>query len=511
MAFLFFKNRGVEQDIESVLKRSCPISLKGLAGICVVFMVFGLFLSGSRGAILSFLVSGLILLCVGYGKKGFIGLFLFFILFLVIPNPVHERLMKLATLDLSSYSRFDIWTQSWKMLMDHPKGVGLGMFKYYWPQYNFPLEGTFSRFGRWTVTPHNEFLQIGVEMGFAGLGVFLLGLFSFGRDCWKKMYRKTSENFLAIVIGLATGMIGTLCHSFVDSNFHEPAIALLFSFSAGLLICIKKLIHPEDCFRINPPQKKYSQIQFYKVSTVIVFVLLGLIIVKPMLGYSYSRMGDQALKEENLDLAARYYENATWWDPGKTQYHSNLSATLFLKYVTTKNVEWVNDANFELVYSGYLNPKNEEFPRRLGYVYSVVALFTEEKEIQEYLYEISLGYYGKAIELNPFQTQNFQEAGKIHLKLSDFQTARGAFEKALELEPFFLPSLVSLGQMDLDEGHIKQGANRFSRVLELYKNSFNWKGLTPYEKEFLKIDIKGVRGSLKGVHELNRDHGKQDF
>jgi len=35
--------------------------------------------------------------------------------------------------------------------------------------------------------------------------------------------------------------------------------------------------------------------------------------------------------------------------------------------------------------------------------------------------------------------------------------------------------------------------------------------LTPYEKEFLKIDIKGVRGSLKGVHELNRDHGKQDF
>jgi O-antigen ligase len=50
-------------------------------------------------------------------------------------------------------------------MTEYPFGLGLGLYQYAYPHYAFPVEGQIARYGRVAQTPHNEYLQMGVELG----------------------------------------------------------------------------------------------------------------------------------------------------------------------------------------------------------------------------------------------------------------------------------------------------------------------------------------------------------
>jgi O-antigen ligase len=67
-------------------------------------------------------------------------------------------------LDASATSRFDLWWACWDLMITHPLGIGPDNFGLVVQKYGFP-PGKLA---------HSVWLQVGAELGFAGLGFLIL-------------------------------------------------------------------------------------------------------------------------------------------------------------------------------------------------------------------------------------------------------------------------------------------------------------------------------------------------
>src|SRR5262249_40179596 len=112
--------------------------------------------------------------CLGlfrYGKKAIVLAVLCLLAIVVVPNPLQQRLVH-VTEDPYAYSRLDIWASALGRLADQPLGIGVGMFKQGSFHERFPIEGDIVRYRKRPESAHNEYLQMGVELGIVGLVLF---------------------------------------------------------------------------------------------------------------------------------------------------------------------------------------------------------------------------------------------------------------------------------------------------------------------------------------------------
>lgn len=112
------------------------------------------------------------------------------------------------------------------MIKKHPLfGVGAGTFM--------------ANFSKYAPQPlvrdayaHNCYLQIWAETG-------LFALFSFMAFAGSLIYlgiKKFLDSRDFLLLGLLSGAVGFLVHSFVDTNLYSPQLAFLFWVWAGLIV-----------------------------------------------------------------------------------------------------------------------------------------------------------------------------------------------------------------------------------------------------------------------------------
>ena len=86
----------------------------------------------------------------------------------VVPNPLQHTYSPCSAQDPYAYMRLDIWKSALMRLADQPLGIGVGMFKQGSFQERFPIEGDIVRYRKRPESAHNEYLQMGVELGVIG-------------------------------------------------------------------------------------------------------------------------------------------------------------------------------------------------------------------------------------------------------------------------------------------------------------------------------------------------------
>lgn len=138
------------------------------ATVCPVLTILG---SSSRGAQLALLVQLVVMfwrqifnpkVIVGVLIMGYVG-------WQVLPPEQKERFTTIGT-DKSSMQRQLYWENGWEMMKDHPAlGVGYYNFRPYFETY-YPEDVLYD----YAELPHNIFIQIGTDAGFAGLFAYLL-------------------------------------------------------------------------------------------------------------------------------------------------------------------------------------------------------------------------------------------------------------------------------------------------------------------------------------------------
>jgi O-antigen ligase len=209
-----------------------------LVSLFAVVPIGALFLSASRGGIVSFAVEvGVLLLWLllrrSIGKHLLSGGAVLLLAFLMVSwlgvQQLVERFSSLQSLEVTAGKRASMRANTWRIFLDHPGiGTGLGTLQLVFPAYETLYDGKIVNHA------HNDYLEGLAETGVAGglCCVWFLGVLVFG-----SLRRLTElDGSFASILQLSglVACLGFLTHSLVDFNLHIPANALLFFLMANL-------------------------------------------------------------------------------------------------------------------------------------------------------------------------------------------------------------------------------------------------------------------------------------
>ena len=217
-----------------------------LFGFLVVLMVGALFLSSSRGGVISFLGSVMFFLFLFVKKEKERRNFLVMVVLLISVfslliwmgiRPLLEEFSSVQNLsrDYDIQYRFQNWRDSATLIRDFPLfGVGLEAFSSIFPTYKT------SGLQYYYLYLENDYLQLLCEMGILGCGVLLWFIASLflrvgSGPLGNEAEGMSSAHYISLC-GCLTGVVAIMIHSFWDFNMHIPSNGLLLSMIIGLAL-----------------------------------------------------------------------------------------------------------------------------------------------------------------------------------------------------------------------------------------------------------------------------------
>ncbi len=207
-------------------------------GLLALFPLGALFLSASRGGIISLaaeivLLSLLLVLRRTRGKHVLAGAVVLLFAFMLVSwlgvRQILERFSSMQSLEVTSGKRASMRLDTWQIFREHPwTGTGLGTLQTVFPPYETLYDAKVVNHA------HNDYLEALAETGIAGAAccAWFLGALFF-RSLRRVLLQDKSFSAALHLSGLV-GCTGFLVHGLVDFNLHIPGNALFFFLMANL-------------------------------------------------------------------------------------------------------------------------------------------------------------------------------------------------------------------------------------------------------------------------------------
>ena len=209
-----------------------------LVALFTLFPIGALFLSASRGGIISFLGEiGLLAFLILFRRREgrelaaaglVVVLAIAFVSWLGIGRAL-ERFASYKTLEVSEGRRIEMLQGTWRIFLDHPiAGTGLGTLQKVFPLYETIYDGLIVNHS------HNDYAEVLAETGVIGGLCGLAFLVLLAWTGWENIVAEKELMNLAYHAGALVACFGLLIHATVDFNFHIPSNALVFLLQAAL-------------------------------------------------------------------------------------------------------------------------------------------------------------------------------------------------------------------------------------------------------------------------------------
>jgi O-antigen ligase len=209
-----------------------------IVGIFALLPIGALFLSASRGGVVSFGVEvGVLVLLILLRRTGgehvlaggiILLLALLFVSWLGVKQ-VLDRFSSLQSLEVTNSKRASMRHDTWRIFLDHRSvGSGLGTLQTVFPPYETNYDGKIVNH------THNDYLEGLAETGIAGgvCAACFLGVLFF--VSLRQLLQRDKPFAAAVHLSGLVACSGFLVHSLVDFNLHIPSNALLFLLLAHL-------------------------------------------------------------------------------------------------------------------------------------------------------------------------------------------------------------------------------------------------------------------------------------
>lgn len=203
-----------------------------VVGLFAVVPIGALFLSASRGGIVSFGVelAALALVMIQRrtrGKQLFVGAAVLLLAVSMVywlgVGQLLQRFSSLQSLEVTAGKRASMRRDTWQIFLHHPvTGTGLGTLQIVYPPYESLYDGKIVNH------THNDYLEALAETGILGglcCAWFLGVLF---RESFKRPRQLNNSFAGTLQLAGLVACAGFLVHSSVDFNLHIPSNALLF-------------------------------------------------------------------------------------------------------------------------------------------------------------------------------------------------------------------------------------------------------------------------------------------
>jgi O-antigen ligase len=209
-----------------------------VVGLFAILPVAALFLSASRGGIISFAVQLCVLVLFmirrrAWGKQLFAGAIVLLLASLLVTwlgvGKILQRFSSLQTLEVTSGKRASMRKDTWHIFLDHPvAGTGLGTLQIVFPPYETLYDGKIVNHS------HNDYLEALAETGLLG-GLCCAWFLAVLVIQSLKRLRQLNHSFAgALQLSGLVACTGLLVHALVDFNSHIPSNLLLFFLMAHL-------------------------------------------------------------------------------------------------------------------------------------------------------------------------------------------------------------------------------------------------------------------------------------
>ena len=464
--------------------------------LCVAFITIStVLLTGSRGATLALLCGVMVVASLRWGWKGWAIVAAITGMLLFAPTAFRNRMVMEHVANPEAYARWQMWMSAMREMIDHPFGIGLGLYQYTYPQYAFPVEGEIARYGKVAFTPHSEYLQMGVELGIASIVIFLWGVARVFRGTLKGLARRLTRKQRIAVVSAIGGIVVVLVQAAVDSPLHEPGLVSLLMLFASILLTHRwwtsRSLERYSVFVLPHPRLMML------VATVL-WCLLAAQVVRVGVAYSAYELGSLWSAQRDHEQAAHYLSWAVTLDPGKALFHQALGAAHYQEYWRSGERVKLQTAIDELQTAIRLNPLDGNLPAILAGVYARLIRKNVGQEIGLTASELESAAqeaYSKASRLQPFMYSHRYEWARLLDDLERQNEALAQYHAVVELEPNFLPARERLAHMYFRLGDRNAAQQEFHEILDRQRRlaPFTY---DPYAKIFLTVNVTALEQEL---------------
>jgi len=422
--------------------------------ITLSFLYITLMICQSRGIWISlslslffgiFLIFKFKLIDFFYGNKKWLivllSTFLIITLIYSTDNPLNISPLTVTQRALSTFDEKDpsintrilMWKVTGLMIKDKPfLGGGIGSFKINYLEYQARFLKEHPEYNiYWTNAKeaHNEYLQIGAEIGLFGLGIILIMILKLYYLFIIFLKKETDNKRKLICWGLLLGITSFLIHSLFTFPLHVPALGSAFFIILGLSVAyIKNYDLSEERDKeikenhlMNGEKKRPNNFRLHFLYTILILLIMLLlidtIVARPYLAEVYAYQGK------------KYFEN--------DDYKESL-----LKYK----------------YANTLNPFNGRVLFNLGVNYYISDIYEEAEKI----FKESIKYYN--------DKNVYGNLALCYMKMGDYQRAEEEFKYAIYLNPQFIQAYSDLGLLYFEKGNYDGAIEQWQKILEIEPN-----------------------------------------
>lgn len=458
-------------------------------GISLIFM-FSLFLRNRGKQFIKENKKIFILILVAILLIGFL---------FVIPNPLNKpgtyiykiKARTSITALKKAYTvgrRRAIWEFTLMMIKDHPMlGSGVGTFKYNSLSYQAEF---FKQGDNRSIYPHgfakdvhNEYLQLGAELGIIGLGILLWVIMVYFCN-GLKFLKKTKDKYQqGMVIGLMGGILAVLIDAIFGFPFHLPATLVLFWFFLGITMNINSEIiissgnndHISELTRKGMTKEKkrkhtkssikkgkvnldracqYKRI-FGMIIILLLFLFLSMTLARPFIAQIYLYYGNIEVRKGDEDRALDIYQQALKYDPyyGRAAYSVGKVLKNKKSYDTTQEYFERAEKTYDI----------HALPLDLALVYYHQGRFDEAAE----KFKKAISYQSNEKSMVPIYT----DLGTTYYRLGKDNLAKDAYQNALKIEPNFVRAHFALSQVYLRHNFQQEAVEELRTVIRLAPDS----------------------------------------
>jgi len=422
------------------------MSRGGWLSLAIAMIFMGVVISGRYKLRLVFLFTVLVVLG-------------FFISKIIEPGSVFKRIASYRELDFAG--RQYIWKGTLAIIKDNLFfGTGPGTFIYHFPKYRVAGLNAFINYA------HNDYLQVGSEMGIIGLFFMIYIIGATLRKALKTYTLAKSPFKKWISISLGTGVLSIAIHSIGDFNLYIPANAIIFSIFSGLIFNIssrREKVYFEFYRRPNIQKLPCIILRPFIIVAGIILIVFITVNVAAEVCSIYS---DNYIKNDTLDRGKTLAIMATRLNPINHTYFNKL-ADIYIRYATTKNEMAMN------------------------------------------FLKMAEGIYKKAVELNPLDSWSWLDLAETRRKMLNYSSdnsllelTKAAYLKAIRLDPFNSYYLKRFAGFLLEEGRPDQSSSVYKKASYLMSKA---KTLSRFSGSIIDPDsYRKVADLALSAHDLDR-------
>ncbi|HHY13119.1 MAG TPA: hypothetical protein GX526_00535 [Thermoanaerobacterales bacterium] len=334
-----------------------------------------------------------------------------------IPESLAKRITSIDPETMLASGRFTFYRDAFKIIKDYPIiGAGGGG----WASLYFGYQSHLY----WSNQVHNYFMQAWIETGTVGL----LAIISIWITLFISVIRliKVEENQQEKqeIWGIFIAALALGSHSIVDFNLSLGAVALLLWFLFGF---IKG--KTDGKFGTKKIIDTYKSLIKYYVASIIPCILLAVLSISLLVGYSYGQDGIQLAAAGDVVEAANSFYKASKYDPLTASYKADRGQLLNIISRSSDLESILSESEEQFKKAIALDRFNPKMHTYLGAFY---LLYGD--------YEDGFVHLEEAVKLHPFNptyyellTEGYVGVAQEFIRMRHPEEAERFLNKALEL------------------------------------------------------------------------------